>query len=62
MATQPKKSMHTPTKNEGSPTDSYIDENLKKAFEDTLNEDLPDRFKVLIAELNKKTGGDANDG
>lgn len=62
MAAQSKKSTQTSPKSKGEAADNYIDENLKKAFEDTLNEDLPDRFKVLIAELNKKTGGQANDG
>lgn len=28
-----------------------VDENLKKVFQPTLEEDLPDRFKSLLAQL-----------
>ncbi|MFU8882600.1 MAG: NepR family anti-sigma factor [Rhodobacterales bacterium] len=28
-----------------------IDENLKRVYEDALNEDVPDRFKDLLARL-----------
>lgn len=31
-----------------------IDENLRKAYEEMLNEDLPYRFMVLIEQLREK--------
>ena len=34
-----------------------IDENLKRVYEEALNEDIPDRFKDLIARLRAKEGG-----
>jgi hypothetical protein len=42
---------------------AQIDENLKRVYADTLNEDLPDRFKDLLAQLKRgtppNTGGTA---
>ncbi len=34
-----------------------IDENLKRVYEEALSEDLPDRFKDLIAQLRAKEKG-----
>jgi hypothetical protein len=34
-----------------------IDENLKRVYEEALSEDIPDRFKDLIAQLRAKEGG-----
>ncbi len=34
--------------------DSAIDENLKRVFQPTLEEDVPDRFKDLLAKLKEK--------
>jgi hypothetical protein len=34
-----------------------IDENLKRVYEEALSEDVPDRFKDLIAQLRAKEGG-----
>ncbi len=31
-----------------------IDENLKRIYEDTLKEEVPDRFKQLLAQLKAK--------
>lgn len=31
-----------------------IDENLKRVYDDALNEDIPDKFKQLLAQLRKK--------
>lgn len=31
-----------------------IDENLKKVFEQTLDEGIPDRFKDLLAQLRQQ--------
>lgn len=31
-----------------------IDENLKKAFDDVAQQDVPDRFSKLLAELREK--------
>jgi hypothetical protein len=33
-----------------------IDENLKRIYEDALNEEVPDRFKLLLAQLKAKAG------
>lgn len=34
-----------------------IDENLKRVYEEALSEDIPDRFKELIAQLRAKEKG-----
>ncbi len=34
-----------------------IDENLKRVYEEALSEDIPDRFKGLIAQLRAKENG-----
>ncbi|EYD74656.1 hypothetical protein Rumeso_03772 [Rubellimicrobium mesophilum DSM 19309] len=34
-----------------------IDENLKRVYEEALSEDIPDRFKDLIAQLRAKETG-----
>jgi len=36
-----------------------IDQNLKRVYEDVLNEEVPDRLKDLLAQLRRKdeTGG-----
>ncbi|NAZ37410.1 hypothetical protein GT358_11295 [Rubellimicrobium sp. CFH 75288] len=31
-----------------------IDENLKRVYEEALSEDIPDRFKQLIAQLRAR--------
>ncbi len=33
-----------------------IDENLKRVYSATLNEELPDRFRDLLAQLQAKEG------
>ncbi len=35
---------------------TQIDENLKRVYSTALNEDLPDRFKDLLAQLKAKDG------
>lgn len=39
-------------------TDSRIDDNLKRVYEDLLQEDLPDRFKSLLDQLRGKEAGE----
>lgn len=34
-----------------------IDENLKRVYEEALSEEIPDRFKDLIARLRSKESG-----
>lgn len=34
-----------------------IDENLKRVYEEALSEEIPDRFKELIARLRAKEDG-----
>lgn len=33
-----------------------IDENLKRVYRDSLSEELPDRFRELLAQLKAKDG------
>ena len=47
MAVDPKKSRIT----------DQIDENLKRVYEDLLKEQVPDRFKELLAQLKEKERG-----
>jgi len=47
MAADPKKSRVT----------EQIDENLKRVYEDLLKEEVPDRFKELLARLKDKEQG-----
>ncbi|OCX65426.1 transcriptional regulator [Thioclava sp. SK-1] len=34
-----------------------INQNLKRVYDQALNEDVPDRFKDLLAQLRAKEGG-----
>ena len=34
--------------------EAVIDENLKRVFEETLDEGIPDRFKDLLSQLKKQ--------
>ncbi|WP_374429421.1 NepR family anti-sigma factor [Tabrizicola sp.] len=36
---------------------AQIDENLKRVYAATLNEELPDRFRDLLAQLQNKAAG-----
>ncbi|SHI87991.1 NepR family anti-sigma factor [Wenxinia saemankumensis] len=36
---------------------NQIDENLKKVYQDALNEEVPDKFRDLLEQLKKKEGG-----
>lgn len=46
-------------KNQDKPEDDslrqQIDENLRRVYEQTLNEDVPDRFRELLDQLRRKT-------
>lgn len=37
-----------------------IDENLKRVYQEKLEEDLPDRFKSLIDQLRQQNGGESS--
>jgi hemerythrin-like domain-containing protein len=39
---------------EKSSLHQQIDENLKRVYKETLEEDVPDRFRALLEELRKK--------
>ena len=43
-----------PTK---SRRNDQIDENLKRVYNDALEEEVPDRFKELLAKLKNKESG-----
>lgn len=34
-----------------------IDENLKRVYDDALNQEVPDRFKLLLEALKNKESG-----
>ncbi len=34
-----------------------IDENLKKVYQETLDEEIPDKFRELLAKLRQKDAG-----
>ena len=36
---------------------SSIDENLKRAYTELANEELPERFRLLLQELKEKENG-----
>lgn len=40
-------------------TSGQIDENLRRIYDETLNEDVPDRFRDLLEKLRQKTAGSA---
>ncbi|SDX87467.1 NepR family anti-sigma factor [Citreimonas salinaria] len=42
--------------NSSSRLQSQIDRNLKRAYDDVLNEDVPDRFHELLARLRNSDG------
>ena len=35
---------------------AQIDENLKRIYDDTLKEEVPERFKLLLEQLRNKAG------
>ncbi|AZQ67379.1 transcriptional regulator [Silicimonas algicola] len=51
MATDPKKSN----------VERQIDENLRRVYQDVVNQDLPDKFLDLIAKLNAEKRGQTHD-
>ena len=40
--------------NETAKLEALIDENLRKAYQDALDQQVPDRFKELLDQLRKK--------
>jgi hypothetical protein len=42
--------------------EKQIDENLRRVYDETVNEALPDRFSDLLAQLKSGKGGTPNDG
>lgn len=40
-----------------SPIEAEINENLRKVYEEALEETIPDRFRALLEELRKKETG-----
>jgi Anti-sigma factor NepR len=43
------------TQNRDAPTvRAQIDENLKRVYEEALEEEVPDRFKLLLEQLRQK--------
>lgn len=41
-------------KRAASPIEAEINENLRKVYEEALDETIPDRFRLLLDELRKK--------
>lgn len=48
-------------KDRASRVEQMIDANLKRAFDDVLNEDIPDRFTDLLAQLRASEGQDQSE-
>lgn len=46
----------------GEKARQQIDENLKRVFQEQIEEDLPDRFKDLLAQLKDKTASKDESG
>jgi len=44
-----------------SKRDQEIDENLKRVYQRTLEEDVPERFKELMEKLKKQDSSDEGD-
>ncbi|MFP7673987.1 NepR family anti-sigma factor [Marivita sp. S0852] len=40
---------------------AFIDENLKRVFQQTIDEDLPDRFKELLEKLRRQEDAKSDD-
>lgn len=40
-----------------SPIEAAINENLRKVYQEALEESIPDRFRLLLDELRKKEAG-----
>ncbi|WP_375173779.1 NepR family anti-sigma factor [Pseudooceanicola sp.] len=38
-----------------------IDANLRRVYQEMLDEEVPDRFKTLLAQLEAKTAGSENE-
>lgn len=41
-------------KRAASPIEAEINENLRRVYEEALDETIPDRFRLLLDELRKK--------
>jgi hypothetical protein len=46
-----------PDSNPKSKIRHQIDENLKRIYDETLNEQIPDRLTLLLEQLRRKSGG-----
>ncbi|WP_330220547.1 NepR family anti-sigma factor [Sulfitobacter sp. HI0129] len=42
--------------------EKVIDENLRRVFDETLEEGIPDRFKELLSQLKKQESGEGSRG
>jgi len=45
--------------NQNNPRDGVIDENLRRVYEEAMDEGIPDRFKSLLEQLKQQ---DRNSG
>lgn len=50
-----------PHKNREKMINRQIDENLRRVFQEQVEEELPDRFRVLLDRLRQQGGGDRRD-
>ncbi|WP_281855871.1 NepR family anti-sigma factor [Litoreibacter halocynthiae] len=41
--------------------EKQIDENLKRVYEEVVNEEIPDRFKDLLSQLKSQSDDDGSD-
>ena len=49
-------SAETPPQEEDS-VDSLIDQNLRKVYDDLVEDEMPDRFRSLLDQLRRQEGG-----
>jgi len=42
--------------------ESFIDENLRRVYEETVEEGIPDKFKDLLQKLKEQDKKDGNEG
>jgi hypothetical protein len=53
---------HMPEQDPKARLRQQIDDNLKRVYQEAVAEDVPDRFKQLLAQLRAKDSGDGNSG
>ena len=50
-------SAQTPPQQEEDGVDALIDQNLRKVYDDLVEDEVPDRFRSLLDQLRRQEGG-----